>query len=157
MSESGGGCATGGTPAVIEVDIQEQETWLFFIEGGEVLGCEVVPIGGETVDDAITEHVRRDVGLGISDRTAESLKLRLGGGGRVFQVKGRCPDSGKPQTAGVDPTGLYSAAMNALAPVQTAVAELRERCERPDIGVIMVGDPIPGLTCFLSRGTVEMH
>lgn len=134
---------------VIDVEFKETTTTLVIREDGEVPVSEVVPVGTRAVEAAISEYVHREAGLQIGERTAESLKLRLGDAGRVINVKGRRPGSGAPQSAPLDAVGVHTAALNALTPVRTALAELRERCRRSDVAVAIAGESFPGLEDLL--------
>ena len=134
-------------PRTISVEMGSTETWIFLIEDLGVMGCEVVPIGGDDVDAAIASHVRTSESVQIGPRTAEALKLRLGAPDEVIGVKGRRLSTGEPATADVALSSIHGAALEAMAPAMRKVAACQEEWGIRDEDVELEGGGalLPGL------------
>ncbi|HKW69801.1 MAG TPA: rod shape-determining protein [Candidatus Dormibacteraeota bacterium] len=85
------------------VDIGGGTTEVAVISLGGVVAATSVRVGGDEMDDAIVQYVRRNMGLLIGERTAEDIKIAMGSAfpvpdERSFLVRGRDLISGLPKT-----------------------------------------------------------
>ena len=85
------------------VDIGGGTTEVAVISLGGVVAATSVRVGGDEMDDAIIQYVRRSMGLLIGERTAEDIKIAMGSAfpmpdERSFLVRGRDLISGLPKT-----------------------------------------------------------
>ncbi len=97
--------AAGGS---MIVDIGGGTTEVAVISLGGVVAATSVRVGGDEMDDAIIQYVRRSMGLLIGERTAEDIKIAMGSAfprpdEKSFLVRGRDLISGLPKT--VEMTG----------------------------------------------------
>jgi rod shape-determining protein MreB len=80
------------------VDIGGGTTEVAVISLGGVVAATSARVGGDEMDDAIVQYVRRTMGLLIGERTAEDMKSGLSScagatSSRVFPRQSRCPPS----------------------------------------------------------------
>ena len=73
-----------------------------------------VPVGGDHFDDSVIRYLRKKHNLLIGERTAEQVKMTLGGAVRrnpkvVMDVTGRNLISGLPKTLTIDSDEIYEA------------------------------------------------
>ena len=82
------------------VDIGGGTTGVAIISLGGIVICESIKVGGDKLDEAIINYVRRDFNLLIGERTAEKIKIALSSSGQDnnLTVKGRDLVSGTPKT-----------------------------------------------------------
>ena len=85
------------------VDIGGGTTEVAVISLGGVVASTSVRVGGDEMDDAIVQYVRRTMGLLIGERTAEDIKIAMGSAfpmleERWFLVRGRDLITGLPKT-----------------------------------------------------------
>ncbi len=84
------------------VDIGGGTTEVAVISLGGVVAAESARVGGDEMDAAIAQYVRRHLGLLIGERTAEDIKVAMGSAfpqpeERSFTVRGRDLVTGLPQ------------------------------------------------------------
>lgn len=77
---------------------------------------EVIQVGGDDVDAAITSYVRTTMGLQIEPRTAERIKIELGED-PVMSIKGRSLKTGKPMGDDVVMREVQVVALAAMEPL----------------------------------------
>jgi len=84
------------------VDIGGGTTEVAVISLGGIVSHRSIRIGGDEMDEAIVQHVRRTYNLLIGERTAEEIKKAIGsaipGGGKTMEVRGRDLVTGLPKT-----------------------------------------------------------
>ena len=87
------------------VDIGGGRTEAAVISMFGIVASESVRIAGDRFDDAIVQHIKRRHNLIIGERTAEEVKIAIGGAiadpnqDRTAQVRGRDQVTGLPRTA----------------------------------------------------------
>ena len=59
------------------VDVGGGTSEMAVISLGSIVNSQSVRVGGYEMDDAIIQHVKREHGLLIGERTAESIKIEL--------------------------------------------------------------------------------
>ncbi len=85
------------------VDIGGGTTEVAVISLGGVVAATSARVGGDEMDDAIVQYVRRNMGLLIGERTAEDIKIAMGSAFPMadetsFVVRGRDLITGLPKT-----------------------------------------------------------
>jgi rod shape-determining protein MreB len=86
------------------IDIGGGTSEIAVISLGGIIASSSIRIGGNKLDSAVAEHVRRKYGLAIGERTAEDIKIQIGSALYLenkleMQVKGRDMASGLPRVA----------------------------------------------------------
>jgi rod shape-determining protein MreB len=117
--------------------------------GGEVVS-DSLRIAGDTFDDAIIRYARRDVGIIIGERTAESIKISLG---NVYhpdrlkrmEIRGRDAISGLPRTVQISQFQVAEALEESVKAIIQAVRSILEQtppelaADIMDKGIVMTG------------------
>lgn len=105
------------------VDVGGGTTDVAVLSLGGIVSAHSIPIGGEEMDDAIVQHVKKEYSLLLGERTAESIKIALGS---AFPQEDE-PDAeirGRDMVTGLPSTILVSA------------AEIRRALDEPVTAVI---------------------
>src|SRR5712664_948115 len=115
--------AAGGS---MIVDIGGGTTEVAVISLGGVVAATSVRVGGDEMDDAIAQYVRRTMGLLIGERTAEDIKIAMGSAfpmpeERSFLVRGRDLISGLPKTVEMTSGHVREALTGVLIDIVRAV------------------------------------
>ncbi len=134
------------------VDIGGGTTEVAVISLGGIVSHRSIRIGGDEMDDAIVQHVRRTYNLLIGERTAEEIKQRIGtayeeqaDAGESLDVRGRDLVTGLPQTVNVTAREIYEALGEPIASIVEAVKVTLERtppelaADIMDKGIVMAG------------------
>jgi len=96
---------------------------------GGIVASSSVRIGGNKLDAAIQEHVRRKYGLAIGERTAEDIKIRIGSALYLedkleMEVKGRDMVSGLPRIIQVTSDDVTDAIQHELQGIVEAIKDV---------------------------------
>jgi rod shape-determining protein MreB len=115
--------AAGGS---MIVDIGGGTTEVAVISLGGVVAATSARIGGDGMDDAIVQYVRRNMGLLIGERTAEDIKIAMGSAfpiveERSFLVRGRDLMTGLPKTVEMTTAHVREALAGVLIDIVRAV------------------------------------
>lgn len=111
------------------IDIGGGTSEIAVISLGGIVASSSVRIGGNKLDTAIQEHVRRKYGLAIGERTAEDIKIRIGSALYLekkmeMQVKGRDMISGLPRLITVTSDDVTDAIHAELQGIVEAIKEV---------------------------------
>ncbi|MFA5935831.1 MAG: rod shape-determining protein [Patescibacteria group bacterium] len=111
------------------IDIGGGTSEIAVISLGGVVASSSVRIGGNKLDLAIQEHVRRKYGLAIGERTSEDIKIRIGSALYLehkleMQVKGRDMISGLPRLITVTSDDVTDAVQHELQGIVEAIKEV---------------------------------
>ncbi len=115
--------AAGGS---MIVDIGGGTTEVAVISLGGIVAGASVRVGGDEMDEAIVQYVRRTMGLLIGERTAEDIKIAMGSAfplreERSFLVRGRDLITGLPKTVEMTTGHVREALAGALTEIVRAV------------------------------------
>jgi rod shape-determining protein MreB and related proteins len=156
--------AAGGS---MIVDIGGGTTEVAVISLGGVVASKTIRVGGDDMDDAIVQYVRRRMGLLIGERTAEDIKIAMGSAfpkmeERSFIVRGRDLVSGLPKTIEMTTAHLREALSGVLVEVVGAVKatldatplELVEDITQRGLVVCGGGSLLSGLDQLLAHETL---
>ncbi|HLS89778.1 MAG TPA: rod shape-determining protein, partial [Limnochordia bacterium] len=98
---------------------------------GGIVSHRSIRIGGDEMDEAIVQHVRRTYNLLIGERTAEEIKKTIGsaipGGGKTMEVRGRDLVTGLPKTIEISQEEIRESLSE---PIQAIVEAVRITLER---------------------------
>jgi len=113
------------------VDIGGGTTEVAVISLSGVVYSRSVKVGGDKMDDAIKEHLKRKYGMLVGDRSAEQVKIELGNAYPLDevltrQVKGRDIAQGVPKTATVNSDEIREALFEPLNQIVMAVRQALE-------------------------------
>ena len=100
------------------VDIGGGTTEVAVISLGGVVASQSVRVGGDELDDAIIQHIKKEYSLALGERTAEEIKVQMGSAWELeeelyAEIRGRDLITGLPKT------------------IVTSTAEIREAIEEP--------------------------
>jgi len=114
------------------VDIGGGTTEVAVISLRGIVYAQSIRVGGDKMDEAIINFVKRNFNLLIGDRTAEQLKLSLGsamstGENRAMEVTGRDLVEGLPKTITVTEEDIREAL---IEPIKQIVEVIRQVLER---------------------------
>lgn len=105
--------------------------------GAAVVG-KTLRIGGNAMDAAIAAYVKKEKNLLIGDRTAEDIKIDLGGAmapaeTQKAMMRGRDVVTGLPRTASLDTDEVYEVLQEPLREIMAAILWVLERTP-PELG-----------------------
>jgi rod shape-determining protein MreB len=115
------------------VDIGGGTTEVAILSYGDVVYSKSIRVGGDELDLAITNYMKREFNIMIGERTAEEIKIRIGSATHLdeelsIQVRGRDAVSGLPRTVTVTSTQIRAALMDNLSMIVEVVKNVLERC-----------------------------
>jgi rod shape-determining protein MreB len=132
------------------IDIGGGTSEIAVIALGGIVVSQSVRVGGNKLDEAITNYIRRKYNLMVGDRTAEEIKIAIGSAlpldePMTMEVKGRDMIAGLPRTIPITSTEVTEAIEQPLQQIITAVRNVLE--ETPpelssdiiDKGMVMSG------------------
>ncbi len=111
------------------IDIGGGTSEIAVISLGGIVSSASVRIGGNKLDAAIQEHIRRKYGLAIGERTAEEIKIKIGSALYLeekldLDVKGRDMISGLPRVISASSDDVTDAIQNELQGIIDAIKEV---------------------------------
>ncbi len=111
------------------VDIGGGTSEIAVISLGGIVSSASVRIGGNKLDTAIQEHVRRKYGLAVGERTAEDIKIRIGSALYLeekleMQAKGRDMITGLPRIITVTSDDVTDAIQHELQGIIEAIKDV---------------------------------
>jgi rod shape-determining protein MreB len=116
-----------------------------------IVGCESMRIGGEDLDEALIQHVRKGHSLLVGALQAEDLKLATGSviaaepTSHIHEIKGRNLITGLPKTIAVSVQELREALQESLGAFVNSVRTCLERippelaADIVDTGIVLTG------------------
>ena len=149
------------------VDIGGGTTEVAVISLSGIVEAKSVRAGGDEMDQAIIQHMKRVYNLMIGVRTAEDIKIQIGSAypeenNEVFtEVKGRDLVSGLPKTIKVSSREIRTALQEPVTSIVEAVRSTLERCppelaaDLIDRGIMLAGGGslLRGLDRLISEET----
>ncbi len=111
------------------IDIGGGTSEIAVISLGGIVASSSIRIGGNKLDAAIQEHVRRKYNLAIGERTAEEIKIRIGSALYLEEklempVKGRDMISGLPRVVDVSSDDVTDAIQHELSGMIDAMKDV---------------------------------
>lgn len=139
------------------VDIGGGTTEVAVISLGGIVTSRSIRIGGDEMDEAIAQHIKRNYNLMIGERTAEEIKIEIGAAyfgdteedearrKRTYAVRGRDLVTGLPKTIEVTAEEIKEALAEPVAAILEAIKVCLERtppelaADLMDRGIVMAG------------------
>ena len=172
----GAGLPVSSARGSMVVDIGGGTTEVAVISLGGIVTAQSLRVGGDRMDAAITDYVRKEHQLLIGERTAEDIKVAIGSAGPVparpereqetFTVRGRQKVGGLPMTLELSVAEVRSALNEPVEAIIAAVRTTLEECP-PELsgdvmehGIVLTGGGalLPGLDLRISAATgIPVH
>lgn len=132
------------------VDIGGGTTEVALISLAGIVFSRSVRVGGDEMDEAIIQYMKRVYNLMIGERTAENIKIEIGAAYPMeeevtMEVKGRDQVNGLPKTLMVTSEEIRDALMEPVSTIVEAVRITLERCppelaaDLVDRGLVLAG------------------
>ncbi|KYH31836.1 rod shape-determining protein [Neomoorella mulderi] len=139
------------------VDIGGGTTEVAVISLGGIVTSRSIRIGGDEMDEAITQYIKRTYNLMIGERTAEEIKIELGAAffgdteedrarkERTYAVRGRDLVTGLPKTIEITAAEVQEALAEPVAAILEAIKVCLERtppelaADLMDRGIVLAG------------------
>lgn len=132
------------------VDIGGGTTEVAIISLKDIVYCKSARVGGDEMDRAIVQYVKRKYNLLIGEKTAEDVKISIGTAmllesGKQIDVKGRDLLSGVPKTITLNDTEVFEALTEPISIIIDAVRSALENApaelssDLVDRGIMMSG------------------
>jgi len=132
------------------VDIGGGTTEVAVISLAGIVYAKSVRVGGDKMDEALVQHIKRKYNLLIGERTAEQIKIQIGSAYpeeeiRTMEVKGRDLVSGIPKTLEIDSKEIREALSEPINAILEAVRISLERtppelaADIVDKGIVLAG------------------
>lgn len=132
------------------VDIGGGTTEVAIISLSGVVFAKSIRIGGDELDAAIINYMKRAYNLNIGERMAEDIKIRIGSAAPLdeeltMEVKGRDSVAGLPKTLHISSQEVREALMDSINSIVEVVRNALERCppelaaDLVDRGFVMAG------------------
>jgi rod shape-determining protein MreB and related proteins len=132
------------------VDIGGGTTEVAVISLGGIVVSQSIRVGGDELDDAIIEHVKREYKLMIGSQTAEEVKLEIGSAAELpeeveAEIRGRDLVSGLPKTVVLSSAEVRQALEVPLSQIIDAVKQTLDKTppelasDIMDRGIVLAG------------------
>ncbi len=132
------------------VDIGGGTTEVAIISLGGIVASSSVRIGGNKLDQSISDYIRKKYGLAVGDKTAEEIKTTIGSAlpltkEKTMEIRGRDTIAGLPKTIVITSSEITEAIQNELDKIVLAVRSVLEKTPPElasdviDRGMIMTG------------------
>jgi rod shape-determining protein MreB len=132
------------------VDIGGGTTEVAVISLGGVVTSTSVRVGGDELDEAIIQHVKKEYSVALGERTSEAIKLAIGSAfptadDMIAEIKGRDLVSGLPKTIHVTAEEIRRAIEEPVNSIIDAVKNTLDRCppelaaDLMDKGIVLTG------------------
>ena len=132
------------------VDIGGGTSEVAVISLGGIVVSRSVRIGGDKMDEAIVQYIKKRYNLLIGERTAEEIKITIGTAMKVenpdtMEIRGRDLVTGLPKTLTIDANQIQEALSEPVAGIIDAVRGTLERTppelssDIMDLGIVMTG------------------
>ena len=149
------------------VDIGGGTTEVAVVSLGGIVRAKSEVVGGDTMDQAIIQHMKRVYNLTIGERTAENIKIKIGSAypdesaDSTEEVKGLDLVSGLPKTIRISSKEIRTAIEDPVMNIVLAVRNTLEKCppelasDLIDHGIVLAGGGalLRGLARLISEET----
>ncbi|MDD4722161.1 MAG: rod shape-determining protein [Acidaminococcaceae bacterium] len=132
------------------VDIGGGTSEVAIISLGGIVVSKSLRIGGDEMDDAIVQYIKRKYNLLIGERTAEEVKIEIGTAMEVerparMDIRGRDLVTGLPKTLTINQNQIREALTEPVEGIIDAIKSTLEKCppelaaDIMDRGIVMTG------------------
>ncbi len=127
------------------IDVGGGTTDIAVISLGGIVTGQSIPVGGDTMDEAIARSIRRNYNLMIGERTAEDIKIYLGSAYPLdqeikYEVRGRDHVTGLPKVIEIGSEEIRNAMKDPLNAIVNAVRQTIEKTPPELVADIMFKD-----------------
>ena len=124
------------------VDIGGGTTEVAIISLAGVVYTKSIRVGGDEIDNAVINYMKRAYNLMIGERTAEEIKMRIGSAFPLekeiqMEVRGRDSVAGLPKTITISSQEIREALADTIASIVELVRNALERCP-PELSADLV-------------------
>jgi rod shape-determining protein MreB and related proteins len=128
----GAGIPIASAAGNMVVDIGGGTTEIAILSLGGVVAQNSIRVGGNKIDLAIADYIRRKYGLAVGDRTAEEIKKEIGsamilGKDRSMEIRGRDIVQGLPKTITIRSNEITTAIQDELEKIVLAIRAVLEQ------------------------------
>ncbi len=128
----GAGIPIASAAGNMVVDIGGGTTEIAILSLGGIVAQNSIRVGGNKLDAAIAEFIRRNYSLAIGDRTAEEIKKELGSAlmltkDRTMEIRGRDTIAGLPKTITIHANEITTAMGDELEKILLAIRAVLEQ------------------------------
>ncbi len=114
------------------VDVGGGTTEVAVISLGGIVSSRSIRIGGDEMDDAIIQHIKRSYNLMIGERTAEEIKMNIGAALSLnpeeeTEIRGRDLVTGLPKTVSITSSEIHKALAEPVTNLIDAIKITLER------------------------------
>ncbi|MDX9872227.1 MAG: rod shape-determining protein [Clostridia bacterium] len=148
------------------VDIGGGTTDVAVISLGGIVTSRSIRIGGDEMDEAIANYIKRSYNLAIGERTAEEIKIAIGSAvsdseKKTYQVRGRDLVSGLPKLITIQSGEIHEALDEPISSILEAIRICLEKtppelaADIMDRGIMMAGGGslLTGMDILITRDT----
>src|SRR5436309_6485885 len=132
------------------VDIGGGTTEVAVISLGGIVTSTSIRVGGDELDEAIIQHVKKEYSVALGERTSEAIKLAVGSAfptpdEMIAEIKGRDLVSGLPKTVHISAEEVRRAIEEPVNAIVDAVRNTLDRCppelaaDVMDKGIVLTG------------------
>lgn len=132
------------------VDIGGGTTEVAVISLGGVVASQSVRVGGDELDDAIIQYVKKEYSLALGERSAEEIKIKLGSANELpeeiyAEIRGRDLVSGLPKTVVTSTKEIREALAEQVSAIVDAVKVTLDKtppelsADIMDQGIVLAG------------------
>lgn len=127
------------------IDVGGGTTDIAVISLGGIVTGQSIPVGGDTMDEAIARSIRRNYNLMIGERTAEDIKIYLGSAYPLaqeikYEVRGRDQVTGLPKVIQISSEEIRNALKEPLNAIVNVVRQIIEKTPPELVADIMFKD-----------------
>jgi len=162
----GAGLPVGEPTGNMIVDIGGGTTEVAIISLKDVVYCKSVRVGGDEMDRAIVQYVKRKYNLLIGERSAEEIKIKIGTAmlrdeSKKEEVKGRDLITGVPKTVTLSDAEVFESLTEPISVIIDVIHSALENAppelssDLVDRGIMMAGGGslLNGLDSLISKET----
>jgi rod shape-determining protein MreB len=142
----GAGLPITNPTASMIVDIGGGTTQVAIISLADIAACESIRVGGDNMDEAVVNHLKKTYNLLIGERRAETVKIQIGSAVPLEQeltmeVAGRDTISGLPRKILITSEEIRKALQEPISAIIEAVTRTLERAE-PELSADLIDNGI---------------
>ncbi|MHC4432826.1 MAG: rod shape-determining protein MreB [Planctomycetota bacterium] len=142
----GAGLPVRDPTASMIVDIGGGTTEVAIISLADIACCDSIPVGGDAMDEAIINYLKKTHNLVAGQPRAERVKIEIGSAGPLdeeltMEVSGRDMVTGMPKTITIDSTEIREALKELILAITDAVTGTIERA-KPELVADLIDNGI---------------
>ena len=138
----GSGLPVADPTASMIIDIGGGTTEVAIISLADIASCESIRVGGDAMDEAIIDHLKKTYNLLIGEARAEKVKIKIGSASPLdeeltMEVAGRDTISGMPRKIIITSEEIREALQEPIAAIINAVTVTLERA-KPELAADLI-------------------